>query len=263
MRKGAAVRLADDIRINCEEKTNVGKSNEYYEIDLLQLLRALWHKAWAIVLAAVIGGGAAFSYATFLVTSLYEAEAMMYVNNSSFSVGSTSFSISSAELTAAQSLVDTYIIILNSRATLNEVISTVELDYNYKELKSMLVAEPVNSTEVFSITVTSDDPREAELIANAIVDVLPDKIADVVDGSSVRIVDYAVVPAEKASPNIAMFTVIGVLIGIVIAGLVIIIREVTDTLIHNEEHLIQTYNLPVLAVIPDLFSSSGAGYYNA
>lgn len=51
----------------------------------------------------------------------------------------------------------------------------------------MVQAEAVNSTEVFSIDVTSPDPQEAELIANAIADILPDRIADIVEGSSVKI----------------------------------------------------------------------------
>lgn len=237
----------------------MGKKNEYYEIDLLQLLRALWRKAWAIVMAAVIGGGVAFSYAAFLVTPLYEADAQMYVNNSSISVGSTSFSLS--DLSAAQSLVDTYIVILNSRDTLNEIIRETGVDYTYKELASMLSAEPVNSTEVFSITVTSADPQEAELIANAIVEVLPDRISDIVDGSSVRVVHYAIIPSEKASPNITMFTAIGMLLGIAISCIVIIVQLVNDTLIHTEDYLTETYDLPVLAVIPNLYEDSKNDYY--
>lgn len=239
------------------------KSNGYYEIDLLQLLHALWHRLWVIILASAITGGAAFAATAFAVTPLYEAEALMYVNNSSFSLGSTSFSITSSELTAAQSLVDTYIVILKTRSTLNDVIKEAGIEYSYKELSEMIESEPVNSTEVFSIKVTSDSPQEAKLIANTIAKILPDKIADIVEGSSVRIVDYAVVPAEKASPNITAATAIGVLIGIAIASMVIIIREMLDTQIHNEEYLIQTYDLPVLAVIPNLFKSNRAGDYTA
>ncbi len=239
------------------------KQNDYYEIDLLQLLRLLWRKAWLIALTAVVGGAAAFSIATFLITPKYEAQAMMYVNNSSFSVGSTSFSISSAELTAAQNLVDTYIVILNSRTTLNQVIRKADLDYDYKTLKSMLSAGAVNSTEVFSITITSENPQEAELIANTIVDVLPDRISDVVDGSSVRVVDYAVVPSEKASPNITRYTMLGILAGAAITCMVLFFMMISDTLIHNEDYLMETYDIPVLAVIPDLSDSSTNGYYSA
>lgn len=238
-------------------------SNEFYELDLLQLLQALWSRAWAIVLAAVICAGAAFSYALFIVTPLYEAEAMMYVNNSSFSVGNTSFSISNSELSAAQSLVDTYIVILRTRTTLNQVIKEAGLDYSYSELKDMLSAEPVNSTEVFSVKVTSPDPVEAERIANTITRVLPQRIADVVDGSDVRIVDHAVVPSSKVSPNITLYTAIGLWIGILLMCLVITIQEMTDTLIHSEDYLLETYELPVLAVIPDLLDHKSSSYYSA
>lgn len=238
-------------------------SDEVYELDLFQWLQALWRKAWAIALAAVIGAGVAFSVASFIITPLYEAEALMYVNNSSFSVGNTSFSISNSELSAAQSLVDTYIIILNSRTTLNDVIEEAKLDYSYDELKEMLHAEAVNGTEVFSVKATSDDPAEAERIVNTITRVLPGTISNVVDGSDVRIVDYAVIPAEKAAPNVTIYTAIGLLLGFVLMCLIITIQEMTDTLIHNEDYLLDTYELPVLAVVPDLMTSKSSGYYSA
>lgn len=238
-------------------------SNEFYELDLVQWLQALWRRAWAIALAALICGGAAFSAASFVITPKYEAEALLYVNNSSFSVGNTSFSISNSELSAAQSLVDTYIIILNSRTTLNTVIKEAELDYSYAELKEMLHAEAVNGTEVFSVKVTSEDPAEAEKIANTITNVLPETISEVVDGSDVRIVDYAVIPTKKASPNVTVYTLIGLLIGFALMCIVITVHEMTDTLIHNEDYLLETYNLPVLAVVPDLVNNKGSGYYSS
>ncbi len=60
------------------DKTQNPNNNEMV-IDLVQLAKALWHRAWAIVLAMVIFGGAAFGYARFLITPLYQAGAMMYV----------------------------------------------------------------------------------------------------------------------------------------------------------------------------------------
>ena len=44
---------------------------DYVEIDILKLLNALWHKAWAIVLSAVVCGGLGFSGARFLIKPLY------------------------------------------------------------------------------------------------------------------------------------------------------------------------------------------------
>lgn len=237
------------------------KQNKYYELNLMQILRGLWQRAWLILLAAVIGAGCTFGIAAFVITPKYESEALLYVNNSAFTVGSTSFSFSSSELSAAQSLVDTYIVILNTRTTLKEVIRESGVDYSVSELKNMISAVSVDSTEVFGVKVTSTNPREAELIANTIAKILPERIAEIVDGSSVRIVDYAVTPSEKSSPNITMFTAIGMLIGIAVACIIVISKVATDTLIHSEDYLLQTYQLPVLTVVPDLLKSGSSGYY--
>ena len=234
---------------------------EYLEIDLLRLVRAIWHRAWAIVLAMLLCGAAGFVRSAYLTTPLYEAVALLYVNNSSFSVGSTSFSISTSELTAAQSLVETYIVILETRTTLEDVIEKAELTYSYDELLEMIDAQAVNNTEIFSVTVTSENPQEAELIANTIAQILPDKISNVVDGSSVRVVDRAVVPSRQSFPNITMYTAIGVLLGLIISCFVIVFLELLDDQIHDEDYLIQTYQLPVLAIIPELLSNKSTDSY--
>ena len=128
-------------------------NNEYYTIDVMQILRALWHKAWALLLAAIICGGAAFCYSNYFIAPRYTSSIMLYVNNSSFSLGNTSFSISSSEISAAQSLVKTYAELLNNRTTLERVIKKSGLDYDYKQLSKMIVAEPANETEIMRVTV--------------------------------------------------------------------------------------------------------------
>ena len=167
-------------------------------IDLLELAKALWKNILAIALVAVIFGSAAFGCTSFLIEPEYQATASLYVNNSSFSLGNTSFSISNAELSASNSLVSVYIYILNSRTTMEDVIKEADLTYTPEELSKMVSAKGINSTGAFEVTVTSSNPAEAELIANTIAKILPDRIAEIVDGSSVRIVDHAVVPTRKA-----------------------------------------------------------------
>ena len=237
------------------------RNEEEFEIDLLKLLSALWHRAWVILLVTVLFGAAALAGTMYLVTPLYKAETLMYVNSSNISLGGTRVSISQGELTAAQSLIKTYIVILNSRTTLNDVIEQSGVSYTYEQLQKMISAESVNSTEIFSIEVTSPDPQEAELLANTIARILPEKIASIVEGSSARIVDYAVVPAKKASPSLTKYTAVGALLGFVLACSVIVIRDLMDEQIHDSDYLVQTYNIPVLAVIPDLLSTKNTNDY--
>lgn len=236
-------------------------SNEEVEIDLLQMAQALWRRAWAIVLASVVCAGCALGFTAIFKTPLYEAEALMYVNSNDISVGSTKLSISAAELSAAQSLVETYIVILNTRTTLNDVVEQTGVSYTYEQLRKMISAESVNGTEIFSITVTSPDPKEAELLANTIAQVLPEKIASIVEGSSARIVDYAVEPVKKASPSLTKSTLIGFMLGFVVSCGLVVVLELMDDLIHDSDYLIQTYEIPVLAVIPDLLSNHSSNEY--
>ena len=232
------------------------------EIDLLSLAAALWQRAWIILIAMIIGGAAAFSYAYFMITPLYQSSALMYVNNSSISLGSTSVSLS--DLSTSARLVDTYLVIIKTRLTLNEVIERADLRYSYEQLSNMITASAVNNTEIFRVTVTGPDPVEAALIANTVADVLPDKINEVMEGSSARIVDFAVVPASKASPSITRYTAIGLMLGMVLSAAVIILMDLFDDQIRDEEFLTDNYDYSVLAVVPNLKShEEGKGYYGA
>ena len=232
-------------------------------IDLLHLAQVLWRNILAIVLAGLIFGAAAFVGTKVFVTPLYNSRALLYVNNSNLSLGGSKVSISTAEISAAKSLVDTYTVILKTRMTLDEVIAQSGVSYTYEQLKDMISAASVNGTEVFYVDVTSPDPAEAELLANTIALVIPDKIASIVDGSSVRIVDYAVRPARQTSPNCTKNAVLGAMLGVVLTCGLLIVLDLLDEQIHDTDYLANTYgDIPVLAVIPDLLTKSKSSYYN-
>lgn len=237
-------------------------------IDLLELAKAIWKNILAIALVAVLVGSAAFAYTAFLVEPEYQATASLYVNNSSFSLGSTSFSISSSELSASNSLVSVYIYILNSRTTMEDVIKQADLTYTPEELSKMVEAKGVNSTGAFEVTVTSTDPAQAELIANTIAKVLPDRISEIVDGSSVRIVDYAIIPSHRSGPSMVKNTAIGILAGAFVSIAWVVARFLLDDkskmMIQTVDELRTMYpDIMVLAMIPDMrVSDKKNGYYS-
>ena len=234
-------------------------------IDLLELLGLFIKKIWLIIILTLLGGVIAFGYSFLFIKPLYKSSALMYVNNSDFSVGTTSFSISNADLSAAKSLVSTYSVILKSRSVINDVIRVSGVNYSYEKMASMVEAKAVNNTEVFSITVTSTDPQEAEMLANIYANMLPEKIAAIVNGSDVKVVDYAVIASHRSSPSYTKNTTIGALIGFVLAIVIIVINYLRDDIIHSEDYLTTTYpDIPLLTVVPDLITSrqNGYGYYS-
>lgn len=235
-------------------------SDDYNVIDLLHIAKALWQRAWIIVLSALVAAVIGFSVSAFIIAPKYSSQIMLYVNNSSVSLGNTTFSISSADLTASQSLIKTYAVILNNRTTLEKVIDKTGVPYTYGQLSSMIKAESVNDTEVMQVTVVSEDPYEAAKIANSIAELLPERIAEIMDGCSMEVIDSAIPNTNKISPNITKYTAQGFIIGFLISAGILTVLAIMDDTIHDEDYIINTYDYPLLAVIPDLSTADSTKY---
>lgn len=238
-----------------------------FEIDLIALIRHLWKNALLIILVALLAGSAAFGYTAFFVEPQYQATASMYVNNSSFSLGSTNFSVSSSDLSASNSLVSVYLYILESRTTLEEVIREADLSYTPDELMKMISTKSVLKTGAFEVTVTSTNPAEVELIANSIAKILPDRIAEIVDGTTVRIVDYAIIPSQRSGPSIIRNMAIGILIGgflsVAFVAVKFLLNDTGKEMIQSVDDLRALYpDIMVLSTIPDMrLNDKKNGYY--
>lgn len=231
-----------------------------YELDLAGLLNAIVKRWWLVLLAAFCGALLMLVYTRVLVTPLYQSSVSFYVNNGQRSEDK----ISNADITASQNLVDTYIVILKYGTTLDEVIEDAGLDYSSAQLADKIDCKAINGTEVFQVTVTDPSPEAAAKIAKSISKVLPDKVADVIEGSSVKIVREANVPVSPFSPNVKKNVLAGAAAGILLASLYAALRFILDDRIRDAARMLkEQYSYPVLAVIPDLTSSSKGYYYHS
>ena len=230
---------------------------------MLHILKRVWHYIWAVAIASLAAAIVGFCYASFLIAPTYSSSVMLYVNNTSLSLGGADFTISSSQISAAQSLVDTYSVILKSRTTLELVKENSGVSYEYKDLYEMITAGPANETEIMQVTVVSEDPEEAALIANSIAEVLPVRIKDIINGATMEIVDSAVPNYQKIAPSVTKYTAIGFILGFLISVGTIAVLAIMDDTIHDEDYILQTYNYPILAKIPDLANkeSKRYGYY--
>ena len=235
--------------------------NEEIEIDLGRVLRAVVDRAWLVAVVSILCAVLTFAGTYFFITPEYESSAMFYVNNNNLSLGDASVSISSGDLTTSRNLVDSYIVILNTRETLVDVIDYAGVARTYKEVRDMLTSGAVNETEIFQVTVTGTDPHEAERIANAIAYILPKRIGTIIDGTSANVVDAAIVPTQPSSPSYTMNTIIGFMLGFVVIVGVIALREIFDTTIRVEEDIAQSCKHPILASVPDMTAPSKGGSY--
>lgn len=241
------------------EKQDVN-AKKYYTIDLLHIVKSIWQKGWIILLAAVIAASAGLGLSAFFIKPTYSSTVLLYVNNS-LSLGSTNVSISASDLTASQSLVKTYSVILNNRTTLERVIDEADVDYTYESLSKKIKSGSSNETEILYVTVTTEDPYEAAKIANCIAEVLPERIKEIIDGATMVPVDYAVPNLQKIGPSITKYTAVGFILGMLASMIVVAIMAMMDDRIHDEDYINENYDYPILAKIPDLINAPGTGSY--
>ena len=223
-------------------------------IDLLELAKILLHRWIIIFVITVLTAVGCFSFYHFTTDTKYSATIKMFVNADSLSVSDT---ISISSLNASSSLVPIYKEILSTHLVLDKVGKLLAndgyegIDYYYLLGNGMISCTALNGTPIFQITVTDTDPERAIKIANTIAKVLPTEIANIIDGSSARIVDSAL-SAERLSRGVLKNSAIGAMLAFVIMCFIIIMNDyfLNDS-ISDVKYLEETFpDIPVLGNIP-------------
>lgn len=235
----------------------INRNQDHIQINLLGILQVCWENILVIILSALLCGGIVFGGAHLFLTPQYSANITMYVNN--FKTSDSTTTITTSDLTASAKLVDTYAAIISSRNVLDVVVQETQVDYDIETLVSKLDIASVNNTEVFQVSVTDPDPEIAAAIANAIADVVPEKISSFVKGSSAEIIDYALVPEKPVSPDYVKCAEGGLLAGLLLSAAFFIIRELLNTTVQNASDL-RGWDVPILGIVPEFGSASKEEY---
>ena len=118
---------------------NKRERNKEYEIDLIELIKAVLRKWWVVLAAVIAGMIVLFLYTHFFVTPLYKSSVSFYVNNGQRGDDK----ISTSDISASQSLVETYIVILKHGNTLEEVVNDTQVGYSPAQLAKKVHAPPL------------------------------------------------------------------------------------------------------------------------
>lgn len=223
------------------------------ELSILDLVKILMKRIWFIVGVAVIATLLAFVATKLLITPKYQATGTMYIKGEE-----TNISVN--EVLQSQKLVNSYVEVLKSRTAAKKVLAATGLDYTEDEIREMIGMSASNETEVMVIKVTCTEPGDAIIIANALMDIAPEYLDDIIKVGNASVID----PAEEAvlaSPSVVKNTLLGFLIGLIVACGIVLTLFFLDQSIKGEEDFTETYKLPLLGVVPDFEQSTKGGYY--
>ncbi len=217
------------------------------ELDLKKTISVLISKIWIIITATVLSGVLFFMTNVLFVTPMYTSQTLLYVSNMAERKSSI---VTTSDVAVSREILDTCVVILNSRTVLDKVAEQSGLSYTSSQIKKMISATSVSNTEIFRISVTHSNPREAQIIADTILKVAPGEIKRVMNAGAVSVIDYATLPLSPSSPNIPKNTVLGALLGAMLSVFIILLIQVFDTRVKDEFTLVENFDLPIIGVIP-------------
>ena len=217
---------------------------EEQELDLADLFSYLLRR-WKVVLASSLAGLIIMTlYAFVFATPMYEATAQLYVVNSKDNV------LNLSDLQIGTYLTSDYQLVFKTWEVNQQVIQNLGLPYTVNQLKSMLTVENPASTRALFITVKSPDPKEAATIANEYASVAREYISNTMLTDMPTMLSMALQPLNPVSPRKGMLMVIGLLAGLLLAGIgLTLVYVLNDRIITSSDVLKYTGTLP-LAVIP-------------
>ena len=241
------------------ENMEKSERNKEIQIDLMPVLKAIWSKLWLIVLVGVLFAGMAFAATKVFIKPTYRCSFTAYVNNQH-----KSDSLSYQDINAGKQLVDTYVNVIRSNKILTAAAESIGLDIPVGTLKSTVTASVQGETEVIAVNVEHRDPQTAYILANAIANTAPAYMSDIVEGSSMKIIDYPVYSDKRFKPNYIKYLLLGFLLGAVLVIIKVIVSTLTDDKVKSVQDIEDRFSLPILGVIPDVLESTdekGKGYY--
>lgn len=225
------------------------KEKDRIEIDVIQMLKALWKRKLVIVIVAIVTGMIAFAYSSFVIKPEFTSTTRIYVVNRN---QGDKPGLTNQDLQAGTYLVKDYREIILSQDVLEKVVTDLGLAINAKALaKKVQVTVPAD-TRIVSILVSDHKPDEASRIANALREVAAQKIISVTRVSDVTTLEEARPATSPSSPNIRRNTLMGTLVGAGVVIILVLLFELLDDRIKRPEDIEEVMQLSLLGVIPNL-----------
>ncbi len=117
------------------------------------------------------------------------------------------------------------------------------------DLAKVVSVSTQQNSQVFTVSVKDTDPVRARDIANEVAKVFEKKIATIMSISNVSIVSQATANSTPVSPKLKLMAILGLILGILLAFIWGLIRELTDQTIKDIDFITDGLGLVNLGIV--------------
>ena len=213
-------------------------------ISLGELLSILMRSKGTIISLTVIAALIAFLVSSFIVQPTYEASTQVLVAPKQ----SEGTMLDNSQIQSSVTLVNTYRVIIQSPAILEQVQSNV--NGSPMNISQLISVNSEQSSQVINIKVQHTNPVMATDIANEIGKVFSSEVPELMNVDNVKVLSAASVPMTPVKPNILLNTAIAAVLGFMLGVAWAFLKVVLDRRIKTEQDVESVLELPVLGSIP-------------
>ena len=245
------------------------KRNE--EFSIKELINIFIPKLWLILIVALAFGSVMAVYSAIIKDDSYTSTTRIHVTKEM----SYGYDYAISDVDFATSYLETYKEALVMSDTLTRVLIHMNENHEsylknpgeyealgWENLKTSQIGGYISCSskqDILTISVTTPDPRLSSALADSIAYVITqeDILAYPDDVVKEKILQVAQTPMSPNSRNVLLNTMIGVVVGTVISMAFIFIVNMFDVVIHDKKKIEDSFDIPILGVIPRFLSEEG------
>ena len=206
------------------------KNDEEIEINLGELFAVLKSQYKLIVISILVMTIIAGIVTTFFISRKYQSTASIYPKPE-VSEGIVDYT----QINANNLMVNNYIEMLKGNNIQSQVAETLGL--TTREISRCVSISNQTNTQIISISATTTDPQLSKDIVDELVSTFKKEAKDTLNINNISTIDQAQLATTPVSPNLKM-------------NLIIFIKFMLDTHIHNREEAEKYLGIPCLGSIP-------------
>lgn len=220
-------------------------------ININELFQLLWKNIILIVTIIFVFTISANLISKHLINEKYESQTLINISKANSEQANTN----SDYFRYGSELAKRYTIMAKSDSVISlvekELINEKNLIISKTEISNSFEVKSQNETEFLQIIVTYNNPLVAKQIAESVTKISTMKYIEVFNDAKINIIDQAK-EGKLVGPNIQLNTIIGFILGVVIAIGIVLLKEYLDRTIRDEKDVEKYLGLPVLGCIPKI-----------
>lgn len=218
-------------------------------ISLQEIFNLLKKKAALILSMFFIGIGISAIMTFLVITPKYSATSQLIATSQN-----KDNNVSTDNINSNLMMINTYKDFIKSSVVTETAREKLAEEIAFKgsadDVKNMISVEQAQSSQMFSIVVTSVDPNEAAVVANVVANIFKEEAGNYTDADKVSIISAAEPSKNPVSPNKKVNLAIGGVLGMIIGIGLALLSQLFNRTVKSMDYVSEQLNLPVLGHIP-------------